>query len=404
MRMRALFNFSWKNLRAHRMRSFLTIGGMAIGVSAIVFLVSLGFGLERLVTSQVANFEAFTLIDVPSASSEAGKIDQAAIEKLQAIPHVSLVERIVDLAGRARLASQDSTTETVVIGVTPNYFDLADINLSTGKVFEAGSVTTAIINEALAGLLGFSDQPSQAIGQSITIDLIIPKSLRAADLTEGAVVKEGLTLKVVGMTADSQNPAMYVDQKLTDREGVVNSSSMKIKVDDKTAVPTIRKQIENAGFATEYIGDTVDQITSVFSIFRIVLGSFGIIALVVAALGTFNTLTISLIERIREVSLLKMLGMKRMDVFRLFISESLTIGVFGGLSGALSGYGIGWFANWFISRLAQQSGSDAVVIFYTPWSFILGVSIGSVVVGLLTGLYPSYRAIKTNPLDALRYE
>jgi putative ABC transport system permease protein len=76
----------------------------------------------------------------------------------------------------------------------------------------------------------------------------------------------------------------------------------------------------------------------------------------------------------------------------------------GGVLGACGGLGIGWAANTFITRLAVQNHSDPVQIFYTPLNFIMYMVIGSIVVGFVTGLYPSYRAIKTNPLDALRYE
>jgi len=404
MKIQALFRFSWKNLWAHKMRAILTVGGVSIGVAAIVFLVSLGFGLERLVTSQVANFQAFTLIDIPSATSQSGKINQETIDKIQTFGHIALVERIIDLAGRARLQDQNSTTETVVVGVTPKYFDLVDTTLTGGKYFSEDTVSEGVINQALAGLLGFSEKPLDALQKEISIDIIIPKSSRAADLTEGAIVKERIPITVVGVTTDSSNPVLYLPQKMTDQQGIINSSSMKVQVDSQEAVPGIRKQIENLGFTTEYVGDTVDQITQVFGVFRIVLGSFGVIALLVAAIGTFNTLTISLIERIREVALLKMMGMKNADVFRLFISESLTIGIFGGISGALSGYGVGYIANFVVSRLSSKAGGDPITIFYTPWSFIVLIALGAIVVGVLTGLYPSYKAIKTNPLDALRYE
>jgi ABC-type antimicrobial peptide transport system permease subunit len=386
------------------MRSLLTVGGVVIGVTAIVFLVSLGFGLERLVTSQVANFSAFTLIDVPAANPPSGKINSTAIDRMKDVPHISIVERIVDLAGRVRLAEQNSTTETVVVGVSKNYFELASLNVSNGELFSDTTKEDIVVNEALAKLLGFDQDVKAIIGKTLSLDLIIPKSLRAGDSTDGPIVKEKLNVKVVGTIADTSNPSMYVPQGLTDSQGVVNSTSMKIRVDNKDNVATVRKQIENSGFATEYVGDTVDQITSVFSIFRLVLAGFGMIALVVAAIGTFNTLTISLIERIREVSLLKMMGMKRNDVFKLFIGESITIGIMGGVLGACGGLGIGWAANTFITRLAVQNHSDPVQIFYTPLNFIMYMVIGSIVVGFVTGLYPSYRAIKTNPLDALRYE
>lgn len=404
MKLKALMKFSWKNLWAHRLRMFLTVGGVAVGVAAIVFLVSLGYGLEQLVTSQVANFEAFTIIDVPSANPPSGKINQESIDRMSKIPHITLIERIVDLAGRVRLSDQDSTTETVVIGSNPKYFDLSDITLATGKIYDQDSTTETVVSTGLANLIGYKDKTDELIGKELALNIILPKSLRKPDTTEGPVVIENIKLKVVGLTTEDSGPIMYVDHKLADEQGIVNSTTMKVQVDDKESVPTVRKQMENSGFATEYIGDTVNQITQVFNIFRLVLGSFGAIALVVAALGTFNTLTISLIERIREVALLKMLGMKRADVFKLFINESITIGVVGGVFGALSGVGIGFGLNTIITKLAERSGSDPVSIFYTPPSFLIMIAVGSFVVGFLTGLYPALRAIKTNPLDALRYE
>lgn len=404
MRLSSLLRFSWKNLWVHRMRSLLTVGGVVIGVAAIVFLVSLGFGLERLVTSQVANFSAFTLIDIPAANPVSGKINADAVARIEKIPHIKVVERVVDLAGRVRIESQNSTTETVVVGVRPTYFDLASIPLSTGKLFEASAKNQAVVNEALVKLLGYDQDVTAILNQPLLVDIILPKSMRTSDTIEGPLVKEKIAITVVGITAESQNPSMYVAQSLTDELGIINSSSMKAQVDDKNFVPDIRKQIENSGFATEYVGDTVDQITQVFTIFRLVLGGFGMIALVVAAIGTFNTLTISLIERIREVSLLKMMGMKRGDVFKLFIGESITIGSLGGILGAGAGLGIGAAANKVVTTIATKANSDAVQIFYTPIDLMFYMVTGSIVVGFVTGLYPSYKAIKTNPLEALRYE
>lgn len=404
MRVRTLMYISWKNLWAHRMRTILTVGGVSIGVAAIVFLVSLGFGLEQLVTSQVANFEAFRIIDIPSANLKSGKINDQALDKIRQVPHVSQIERIVDLAGRGRLKGQNSTTETVVVGVQPSYFHLADSSLTTGRFFAADKKDEVVINQSLANLLGFEKNSQDVVGKTFELDLIVPKDLRQKDEKDGPLVKEGIPLTIVGVTPDASNPSMSVPLDMVVQQGVVNYTSLKIQIDDRNAAPEVRKQIENIGFFTEYVGDTVSQITQVFAIFRLILGGFGMIALLVAALGTFNTLTISLIERIREVSLMKMLGMKRFDVFKLFISESLTIGLMGGVIGSLFGYGVGILGNLVVSSLASRSSADVVTIFYTPPIFLLVIFVGSVVVGFFTGFYPSYRAIKTDPLDALRYE
>jgi putative ABC transport system permease protein len=386
------------------MRSILTVGGVGIGIGAIVFLVSLGFGLEQLVTNQVANFEAFSIIDIPSANVKSGKIDAAALDKIRAIGHVQDIERIIDLAGRVRIGEQNSTTETVVVAVETTYFDVADVIMTHGKLYQPGSKTDTVISTALANLLGYEGKTQEILNQRISLDLIISKELREKDETDGPVVKEGIALTVVGVSNETDSPTLYLSIPLVESYGVVNTTSLKVHVDDQESVPTVRKQIENLGFFTEHVGDTVNQITQVFGILRLILGGFGAIALIVAAIGAFNTLTISLIERIREVSLLKMLGMKRYDIFRLFITESLTIGMLGGIAGAMFGTGVGFVANQLITRLAERSGADPVTIFVTPPMLIIIIAGGSIVVGFFTGFYPSYRAIKTNPLDALRYE
>jgi hypothetical protein len=172
----------------------------------------------------------------------------------------------------------------------------------------------------------------------------------------------------------------------------------------KAWVESTRKQIENIGFSTEYVGDTVSEISQVFTLFRVILGAFGLIAMIVAALGAFNTLTISLLERVREVGLFKALGMRNKDVYKLFLAESIIIGITGGLIGLFFGTMLGNLINVILSFLAQKSGAEQIQIFITPWTFSLSVAGFSIIVGFLTGWYPSRRAVKINPLDALKYE
>lgn len=405
MRLYNLIYLAWKNLWLHRLRAILTIGGVTLGVGAIVFLVSIGFGLERLVTSQVANFEAFTTVDVPSANLKTGKINQEAIERLKKIPRIAQVDEVVDLAGRARLSSQKSTAETVIVGVKPEYFKAAQVALQSGRFYkEDRRPPEVVINQSLAGLLGFTEKPEAALGKTVLLDLIIPEDLRKRDATEGPLVRSDVAVTVVGIAGDADNPSLFLPLNVAEEAGAISRTSLKIKVESRRWVPEVRKSIENAGFSTEYVGDTVDQISQVFSLFRLVLGAFGLIALLVAALGTFNTLTISLMERIREVGLLKTLGMRERDIFRLFIAESLTIGAIGGILGVIGASAIGWAINAALQALAASSGSDVVSVYHTPWSFILISGIGSLVVGFVTGFYPAYRAIKTSALDVLRYQ
>jgi putative ABC transport system permease protein len=187
-------------------------------------------------------------------------------------------------------------------------------------------------------------------------------------------------------------------------QGITNFSSLKLKVDDRSNVDIVRKQLENIGLSTEYVGDTVSEIARVFSLFRVILGAFGLIALIVAALGTFNTLTVSLLERTKEVGLLKALGMGRKNVYRLFISEALLIGTAGGILGLGLGGAIGQGVNYILHILAVRAQADSVSLFITPWAFSVVIAFFSLVIGFVTGWYPAHRAVKLNPLDALRYE
>ncbi len=403
MRNKTLTKLAWKNLWAHRLRALLTVGGVTIGISSILFLVSLGFGLERLVTHQVADFQAFMIIDVPSANLKTGKINIEAINRLRSIGHITKINEVVDLAGRVRLANQNATTETLVVGATPDYFQIAGIPISSGKLYATDSKDQIVVNEGLAKLLGFPD-PKKAIGQQFVTDLIISKDVRADDATDGPIVKEGINLTVVGIVTDSSNPIIYIPLGLAQDVGAINRSSLKVQVDGKQSIPVVRKAIENIGFSTEYVGDTIEEISQVFTLSRIILGGFGAIALFVAAMGTFNTLTIALIERIREIGLLKTFGMTRKDIFKLFIIESTIICTLGGILGIMLGNAAGWALNTFLAYLAQRVNADPITVYYAPSYFMLLIGVSGIGVGVLIGLYPARRAVKIQPLDVLRYE
>lgn len=403
MRWDYAFKFAWKNLWAHRLRAVLTIGGVAIGITAIVFLVSIGFGLERLVTNEVANFEAFTIIDVPATNLKTGKINQDAVSRISQVSHILSINKVVDVAGRVSQKTQNSTTETVIVGVDPSYFKLAGIVQTNGALFTQDT-DGIVINKVLAGLLGMAEDPTKLLETEINATLIIPRDLRAYDAIDGPTEKEIPGVKIIGLVDDNQTPIAYFPLHYLSSAGVINNTSLKIRIDDKKNADIVRKSIENIGFSTEYVGDTISQIAQVFSLFRVILAGFGAIALVIAALGAFNILTISLMERIREVGLLKTLGMKRKTIFKLFITESLSIGILGGAVGICLGYFVGYLLNSILYGLAVDAGADPVAIFYSPPYFVLAIALGSLFVGFITGFYPAYRAIKISALDALRYE
>lgn len=397
-RNRVILKMALKNLFMHRSRTIITVIGVTMGVAAVIFLVSLGYGLERLVTSQVADFNAFTIIDVPAANIKTIRIDDDTISKIKSFGNIKLVAPVTDLAGRIR-RDEVSTTETIIVAGGPDYWNIAALKADVGKLPVQPS--EIMLNSAVLTMIG--EKEDTVIGKTLNLDVIIPPENRT-NQADGMKVATNVDFKVVGVTRDTKSPVVYIPMTRLTQLDATKYTSLKVKVDNKNNVPRIRKQIENIGFSTEYVGDTVDQISQFFALFRMVLASFGFIALVVAALGTFNTLTISLLERIREVGLLKALGMRNNDVYKLFLAEAIIIGFSGGILGLIVGIFSGQLINLILAMLAARSGVEKIGIFVTPVSFALGVALFSLLLGFATGWYPAHRAVKIDPLDALKYE
>lgn len=399
MKLSYILKLAIKNLLSHKLRSIVTIAGVTVGIASIIFLVSLGYGLERLVTSQVADFEAFTIIDIPAANIQTIKIDANTIEKIKKFAGVTSVSPVTTLAGRIRKEDGSSTAETIITAASGDYWDVASTKTDRGQL--PSNLTDIVLNNSVLTMI--NEKPETVIGKTIKLDIIVPPENRDKP-EDGLKIENDVEFQVTGVTNDSKNPVVLLSLDKLEQLGATKYTSLKVKVGNKADVPKIRKQIENSGFSTEYVGDTVAQITQFFSLFRIILAAFGLIALIVAALGTFNTLTIGLLERIREVGLFKALGMRNRDVYKIFLVESLAIGAFGGILGLILGVFAGQLINMILYSLASRAGVEKIGIFLTPISFALSVAAFSLLVGFATGLYPSHRAVKIDPLDALKYE
>ncbi len=405
MKLKFLLKFAILNFWSHKMRAILTVAAVTIGVAAIIFLVSLGFGLEHLVTQQVVNFEAFSIVDVPSASLKTLGVGQSIIDKIKAVPHVVEVEPAVSFAGRFKVTGSDNSTEVVANAATQRYYEFSSLATENGAMPQGENEVA--ISADYPKLVNLDEK--SLIGKSIDLEAIIPQEYLPRDEIvdpDKKVALETGSYKVVGIVPSQNTPTIIMNLSGTKKLKVIQYTSLKVKSDssDTTVIQEVRKGIENIGMSTEYVGDTIAQITQVFSVFRVILGLFGLIALIVAAIGTFNTLTISLLERLREIGLLKALGMTSPNIYRLFITESLFISFSGGILGIILGTGVGQAINYVLSYMARQAHVDKVAIFTTPITFGIGVAIFSLLVGFLTGWYPARRAVRTNALDALRYE
>lgn len=392
-----LLKFAFRNLLMHKSRTILTLLGVTIGISAMVFLVSFAYGIENLVTKEVTGGDALRLVDVGTGSSQVVKLGDDSLEKISSISGVSRVETTINVA--AKLKDENRYVDSTLSGSTNKYLNWSGENISVGNYYQDGNLGQIVINESSLKFLQKDKQ--EIIGKTVLVDIIVPKQL--TDDGESLVI-ENREFEITGVTKDATNPVLFVSKNVLTDLGVTTYSQAKVELEDDNNSQVVRRHIENLGFKTEYVGDTVSQIEQVFSVFKLILGSFGLIALIVASLGMFNTLTISLLERMKEFALLKILGMHKKDVNLLFWLESIFFGIFGGLVGIVLGMLCGSLFNLILNKYAVSSGGEAVSVFYfSPW-FILGILGFSVFVSILTGLYPSAKAAKANALDVMRYE
>ena len=181
-------------------------------------------------------------------------------------------------------------------------------------------------------------------------------------------------------------------------------SSLYVRVRKITDMDSVKARIKSMGYGVFSIIDQLEEIKRGFVVLDIALGTVGAIALVVAALGIINTMIMSILERTREIGIMKAIGGSENEIKGIFFIEAGCIGLFGGIFGL----GLGWIvtrianviANYYIAR----QGGIYVDLFYIPVWLITGAMVFSILVSLLAGLYPAIRAARVDPVEALRHD
>lgn len=262
------------------------------------------------------------------------------------------------------------------------------------------AVQEAVVNQAMLQVLGITID--EAVGKTFTAQFVITSDL--LDNVEEKKESVPAEYTIVGVIPGTDTPFFYVPFIDLRGLGVSNYSQAKLVVTGKQLLDDVRTKVEAMGFSTSSVADTVDQIDQLFATARLLLAILGIVALSVAALGMFNTLTVSLLERTREVGLMKAMGMRSHEVRDLFLTESMIMGFFGGVFGITIGFVGGKLLGLALTVFAFSNNGGYLDVSFIPLTFLIVVFTLSVSVGILTGLYPAYRATKISALDALRYE
>lgn len=394
--LRVLLFMSWRNLSTKKLRSFLTILGVIIGIGAIFFLLSLGLGLQNLVTKEVVGNTSIRSVDVASPNSRIVKLDATNVEKIKNLSQVDTVGSSYSFA--SSISYDSSEIDAVAYGINQDYQTLSDFQVNKGRLLNEDEVDGVFVNTALLSAIGIDD-PSKIVDKSL--DVTIP--LR--ETTTGEEAEFSQTLKVVGVINSGSGAEVFLPSVLLDQAGAVQYSQVKLLAKSGANVDDLRKQIESLGLETSSPADTIDEINQIFKYFNVVLVGFGAIGMIVAVLGMFNTLTISLLERTKEIGLMIALGGRHKDMRLLFVFEAILLSLIGSLIGiglaVVAGVGINAVMNGVANGRGVTEGFD---LFSTPLWLVGSLVMFMVVVGILVVLLPARRAEKINPIEALRRE
>lgn len=568
-----IIDLAMQNMHSKKTRTYITIGGMTIGIGVIVFLISIGYGLQTLVVNRVARLEELKQADITTAPGSKIKLNDKTLSLFQGIDGVEKTLPIINVVGKVNY--NNSATDMAVYGVTKDYLQHSAIKPVIGRIFENNDIVSnsvrkvidgdniaeknaivaevgdkladlrvtvnqdtwlvvrdkasrdgriigyinnevgelkaeqiwgdsyidnegngkrgirpdgtplglwlkvsvpvwakegeqyvpltnnegnqvytdgyvaridiqvreidnrvlgdtidvtnddwinlneelpetqnveivkmaqgeyeAVVNRAFLELLQIPE--SEVLGKTFEVTLIATGVLLESN--EQKIQSEPTTYTIIGVTPDNKTAQFYVPFTDLRSLGINNFSQIKIVTDNEKKLAEIRKKVEGLGYNTYSVVDTVEQISTLFSTVRMVMGVLGFIALTISTLGMFNTLTVSLIERTREVGLLKAIGMKSHEVKDLFFAESILMGSLGGILGIFFGVVVGKVLEFGLSMVSIAKGIGPITIVDIPLPFTISIIVLSFLVGVLTGIYPARRATKISALNALRYE
>lgn len=397
-----LLLFSVANLKRNKMRTVLTIAGVVVGIAAIVFLVSLGFGLQMLVKQNIGSMKDLTQVKIePDPKSADAKLDEATIRKFKKIKGVRWVSPSYYLSGQLLVNKQK--IDLTIYAVDPKYLNEIDVKADVGKPPSSSNAQEIIVSRSALKVFDLAEAKN-IVGKKATIKIFIKdkNGNMSLKITDKNQVQD---VNVVGVSKGVKEAAAYIPINNLEKLDIATYDQVLIKsTKPGEGVKDLKTQLVEMGFKVTITEDILSKVDRVFKAVQIVLGAFGMIALFVASIGIFNTMTISLLERTHEIGVMKAIGATNKDVRRMFLIEAAQIGFWGGLFGLACGWIAGQGVNYLVDLLAKKFQGNAADIFYIPWQFGLISILFALIVSLLAGIYPARRAGKLNPLEAIRYE
>jgi putative ABC transport system permease protein len=433
------------NLSRRKARVGLTAVGVVIGTAAVVILVSLAIGLQKNANEQLYGIGDLTLIQVSPSYGEGmmvsgpvmmgggggggggGQSDlpvltNSALDEIRAIPGVVAVMPQEYFYSMMTMKYQRLEGNASLRGIAINDLSILGLEAMQGSAeLKRGGV---VIGAMVAA--NFYD-PRQRPGQEPPPPPdLYDQQLQVVAIkwdAEGNEIRKNLSLRVTGVLSEKGDDSDWSVFMPFDEIKVLNEwangvkynynkdgyNQVIVKVADAKQALEVADQIIALGFQAFTMQSFVEGLNNFYMVLQVVFGGMGAIALLVAAIGIANTMTMSILERTREIGLMKAVGATNRDVLSIFLGEAAGIGFIGGLGGVV----IGWLAGQALNVLAivylanqssQQGGAPPSVAVYTPAWLPLFALAFSTFIGMISGLYPALRAATMIPVQALKYE
>lgn len=396
---------SWLSISGNKMRSFLTVLGIVIGIMAVVVMVAVGETVQQSITDQFSSLGTNTIMIRAGAAQSAGV--RAGNRMTLTLDDVDFIARLPDVAAvspvensSAQVVYGNKNWSTSMVGVYPGYATVQNIEMEYGAFFEMNAVKTAatyaVIGPETAEELGM---PKNPVGEIIRVRntpmtvIGVTKAKGAAGMgsQDDMVIIPITTLKKRLAGSRFPNAVQMISLKL------YQDSDNNIATDQITALLRERHKLKDTApddFQITDMKQVMETMNTVSSYLTLLLVAIAAVSLLVGSIGIMNMMLVSVAERTREIGIRKAIGAQESTIITQFLSESIMISFIGSMFGLILGVGLSQGVGRFVLGYNVP---------FSIWPVIVSISV-AIFVGLVSGVMPAIKAAKLNPIDSLRYE
>lgn len=417
-----LVSTAWANLLRRKGRTALTSAGVVIGTAALVLMVSLGLGLQRQFLKVFESEDALRTLQVSRTATGDGKkkpaspfpfalnqqmipITEKDLEEMRKLPDVEAASPELNLFLQVSFEAFDGAQVLPVAGVAAGDEARLVKRLAQGRIWKPGEKACLLPKAFLEGRL--HAKAEDVLDKPVTFRGLV-KSEGEAD--DGIVCVGIIDSDALGMRGRQIFLPMDAALELRERKGTMGFFPTKkgvylgaeVRVVDSRKAPEAAARLRSSGYTVVSASDIVQQINVLFLVLEGFMAAIGAIGLVVSLFGIANTMAMAVLERTREIGVMKALGARDRDIGRLFLIEAA---VLGGLGGGI-GLAIAWLAGLLLNVIARAAVGvppDVSLFHVTVW--LAGGAVGfAMLVSVIAGTLPARRAARMEPVAALRFE